>query len=82
MSDRHAIATSLPRFVRFKDLRAAGIVDNWPTLLRLVDQQNFPEGVLLSPNIRAWNIDDVQKWLESRPTERKIIASPRKHAAI
>jgi predicted DNA-binding transcriptional regulator AlpA len=67
-------AGRLPKFVRFHDLRAVGIVSNWPQLYNLIDYYDFPPGVLLSPNIRAWDIEEVQRWLASRPTERKIVA--------
>jgi predicted DNA-binding transcriptional regulator AlpA len=70
-------ATRLPKFVRFHDLRAVGIVSNWPQLYNLIDEYDFPPGVLLSPNIRAWDIEEVQRWLASRPTERKIVAPRR-----
>jgi predicted DNA-binding transcriptional regulator AlpA len=70
-------ATRLPTFVRFHDLRAVGIVSNWPQLYNLIDDYDFPPGVLLSPNIRAWDIAEVQRWLASRPSERKIVAPRR-----
>jgi predicted DNA-binding transcriptional regulator AlpA len=70
-------AARLPTFVRFHDLRAVGIVSNWPQLYNLIDDYDFPPGVLLSPNVRAWDIEEVQRWLASRPTERKIVAPHR-----
>jgi hypothetical protein len=63
----------LPVFIRFKNLKAAGIVENWPHLLALIEQQNFPAGAMLSPNVRAWNIEDVRQWLATRPTDRKVV---------
>jgi predicted DNA-binding transcriptional regulator AlpA len=63
----------LPVFVRFRDLAEAGIAKNWQTLSRLIDEDGFPQGRLLSPNIRAWVLDEVEAWLESRPTERKPV---------
>jgi hypothetical protein len=71
------VAARLPVFVRFHDLRAAGIVSNWPQLYNLIDEYGFPAGVMLSPNRRAWNVDDVRAWLDSRPTERKKVVVPR-----
>jgi hypothetical protein len=47
--------TGLPHYVRFRDLRAAGIVDNWQQLFRLIEDYGFPSGQLLSPNVRAWD---------------------------
>jgi hypothetical protein len=52
-------APRLPTYVRFADLRAAGIVSNWPQLYNLIDDYCFPEGVLLSPNTRAWRVADI-----------------------
>jgi hypothetical protein len=69
--------TGLPHYVRFRDLRASGIIHNWQQLCRLIEDYNFPPGQLLSPNVRAWNRDDVRKWLDARPVERKIIAPRR-----
>jgi predicted DNA-binding transcriptional regulator AlpA len=71
--DSDDAARRLPIFVRFRDLKAAGIARNWPTLLRLIDDENFPAGILLSPNIRAWRLDEIERWLASRPTERKPV---------
>jgi hypothetical protein len=61
----------LPHYVRFSDLRAAGIVSNWETLRRYINELGFPEGVLLSANIRVWDLSDVEHWIASRPAERK-----------
>ena len=62
----------LPVYVRFSDLRAAGVVRSWVQLARLIDYESFPAGVLLGPNSRAWQLDDVQAWLSARPSGRKI----------
>jgi hypothetical protein len=40
----------------------------------MIDEQHFPEGKLLSPNIRVWDLDEVRQWLAARPTARKIVA--------
>lgn len=68
----------LPTFVRFKTLQARGIVDNFPTLVRWIEEWGFPPGRLLGPNVRAWTEDEVADWLESRPTDRKTLLEPRK----
>ena len=57
----------LPQYVRFVDLKAAGIVDNWTQLKRIVEVEGFPPGVMLSPNTRAWLVSDVRAWLATRP---------------
>jgi hypothetical protein len=69
--------SGLPYYVRFRDLRAANIVDNWQQLFRLINDYGFPCGTLLSPNVRAWDREEVRKWLDARPVERKIIAPRR-----
>ena len=73
----------LRRFVRFADLVAAGIVGNWVTLNRLIDVEGFPPGILLGRNTRAWSLDAVHAWLDSRPTVRKpVIPSGRPRARV
>ena len=62
-------APRLPSYVRFRDLRNAGIVDNWEQLRNLVADYHFPPGMLLSPNTRVWDIKDVRAWLASRPSD-------------
>ena len=57
----------LPAYARFADLVAANIVRNWPQLLRLIEFEGFPRGIQLSRNARAWEIEEVQAWLASRP---------------
>jgi predicted DNA-binding transcriptional regulator AlpA len=66
-------AQDLPRYIRFHDLKSAGIVANWQTLRRLTKDHGFPVGLLLSPNIRAWDIAEVQSWIAKRPTARKVV---------
>lgn len=67
------VAPRLPHYVRFRDLRASGIADSWQQLFRLIEDNGFPCGRLLSPNVRAWTIDEVRQWLATRPTERKVV---------
>ncbi len=52
---------------RFQDLKAAGIVKNWPHLKRLVEHHGFPPGRKLSDNIRAWFDEEIDPWIDSRP---------------
>lgn len=65
--------THLTTFVRFRDLVEANIVRNWPSLLRLIDDEGFPPGIMLGKNSRAWALDDVEQWLATRPTARKTV---------
>ncbi len=64
---------ALPVFVKFRDLVDAGIVGNWPTLIRLIDEESFPSGVMLGKNTRAWRADEVLAWIGARPVSRKEI---------
>jgi hypothetical protein len=70
-------SVSLPVFARFPNLKDAGITQNWEHLTRLIDKEGFPPGILLSRNIRAWDVEEVRRWLAERPVERKIIAPPK-----
>jgi len=58
---------SLPKLLRFNDLRTMRVVTNWPTLRRWIDEQGFPPGLMVGPNTRAWTEDSVAEWLASRP---------------
>jgi hypothetical protein len=61
----------LQKQLRFRDLKARGVVDSWQCLNNWIDHEGFPPGKLLGPNVRAWSEADVVAWLESRPTDRK-----------
>jgi hypothetical protein len=58
-------ATTL-RLLRFTDLKAAGIVQNWTQLKVMVEKHGFPAGFHLSPQVRAWHCDDVEAWIEAK----------------
>jgi len=57
--------------IRFTVLRQRGVVNNWPQLGRLIRDHGFPPGILIGPNTRAWREDEVEAWLDSRPTATK-----------
>ena len=61
----------LPVYVRFRDLRAAGIVHSWAQLGRMVNDEGFPTGILLGPHSRAWTVHEIQYWLATRPVAGK-----------
>jgi predicted DNA-binding transcriptional regulator AlpA len=63
----------LPTYIRFRDIQTAGIAASWTQLNRLIAGAAFPVGVMLSPNIRAWKLTEVERWLQTRPTERKSV---------
>jgi hypothetical protein len=47
-------------------LQKQGIVSTWRQLRRLQTHQGFPSGYLLSPNVRVWEIEEVELWLANR----------------
>jgi len=59
------------KWIRYPDLVARGVVNSRMTLKRLIDSQDFPPGVLITPNARAWNEDEVDAWIAARPAARK-----------
>ena len=65
--------TALPVYVRFADLVRANVVGSWTQLSRLIGHENFPPGVMLSRNVRAWRLDEVNAWLDARPSAKKVM---------
>jgi hypothetical protein len=62
---------SRPIFDSFRDLQAMGVVANWMTLKRLIANEGFPPGRLISPQRRAWERygpEGWMTWLRNRPT--------------
>jgi predicted DNA-binding transcriptional regulator AlpA len=74
--------SGFPVFCRFNDLVAAGIVQNRTTLLRLIDDENFPPGVMIGPNTRAWPLSELEAWLASRPSGRKVVPPDAVHPRV
>jgi predicted DNA-binding transcriptional regulator AlpA len=58
------------KWIRYNDLVAKGVTSSRMTLKRLIDFQGFPPGVLITPNARAWDELEVDKWVANRPTAR------------
>ena len=58
-------------FSRFADLKARGIVTNRPQLNRMISEYGFPAGVMLTPNARAWDNDEISAWLSKRGSEKR-----------
>ena len=54
------------KLLRFSDLKTRNIVKNGPTLLRWIEREGFPLGMLLGPNTRAWREADIEAWLATR----------------
>jgi hypothetical protein len=61
--------------IRFKHLKERGIVENWPQLKRLVENCRFPHGRYLGPNSRVWFEDEIDEWLDARPTNREELTA-------
>jgi predicted DNA-binding transcriptional regulator AlpA len=57
----------IPIMLRFNDLKAKQVVNNWPTLLNWIKHEGFPPGRKIGPNTRAWTEDEVNAWLATRP---------------
>jgi hypothetical protein len=57
--------------LRYADLERLGIVNNRVTLQNWIRDRGFPAGQLTGPNSRTWGEDEVQVWLDSRPTALK-----------
>ena len=61
------------RVLRMRDLKARRIVNSWPALKNMVENEGFPVGFLLGRNSRAWTEEEVTAWLASRPPGDTII---------
>lgn len=61
----------MSKLLRFRDLKASGIVGNHLTLARWVKEEGFPPGLMLGRNTRVWRESDVEEWIASRPVENK-----------
>ena len=55
------------KWLRFPDLKARGLVNSWPALTNKIRTQGFPPGRMLGPNTRAWSIEEIEGYEESRP---------------
>jgi hypothetical protein len=71
----------LPRFVRFSDLVASGIVNSWQTLSKWRETHGFPTGRLIAPNTRVWTPEEIEAWLDTRPTAAKPVKLTDKHVS-
>jgi|EndMetStandDraft_7_1072992.scaffolds.fasta_scaffold1723291_1 predicted DNA-binding transcriptional regulator AlpA len=58
----------MQRRLRYADIERLGIVNNRETLQNWIRKRGFPRGQLTGPNSRTWGEDEVQRWLDGRPT--------------
>jgi predicted DNA-binding transcriptional regulator AlpA len=57
--------------LRYADLERLGVIRNRVTLQNWIRHRGFPTGQLTGPNSRTWGENEVQRWLDSRPTNPK-----------
>jgi hypothetical protein len=57
------------RWLRFRDLKARGIVNNWPTLKNRIEKHGFPPGVMTGPNERTWTEEEIEEYRKRCPVE-------------
>ena len=55
------------KVLRFPDLKRVGI-NNWVTLKRRVEKDNFPPGRYIGKNSRVWTEEEIEAWWLSRPS--------------
>lgn len=51
---------------RYDFLVEKDIVKSRKQLNHMIDRDGFPPGFLLSPQVRVWEEDDIERWLELR----------------
>lgn len=73
MSIEHSPSRQVCRRLRFNDLVELGIVRNRVTLGNWIRERGFPPGQLLGPNTRTWTENEVQSWLDSRPSTVRTV---------
>jgi hypothetical protein len=80
----------VPYFLRFCDLQDRGIVQSHAALRHFQIHEGFPLGRLLGPSSRVWTVQEVNDWLNGRPSDKseqtktraaKSIAARREGAA-
>jgi predicted DNA-binding transcriptional regulator AlpA len=54
-------------FVNYRYLEAHAIITNRTCLARAIDRYGFPKPYALGANRLSWNLDEVEKWIASRP---------------
>jgi predicted DNA-binding transcriptional regulator AlpA len=59
------------KLLRYSDLVERGVVASRMTLWRLIREYDFPAGKLITPNARAWDEEEVNEWIATRPSAPK-----------
>jgi predicted DNA-binding transcriptional regulator AlpA len=53
--------------IRYKYLEENGIISNRMQLARAIARYGFPKPIALGENTLAWQLDEIEAWLASRP---------------
>lgn len=61
----------LGRRLRYRDLKAKGVINNRATLRNRIVRDGFPPGELTGPNERTWDEGEVEEYIASRPKAPK-----------
>ena len=56
----------LPTFIKFADLKAAGIVANHCALRILIERHGFPKGRWFGSATHVWTVAEVEEWLRKQ----------------
>ena len=67
--------------LRYRNLKARGIVRNWTTLRNRIRNDGFPAGRMTGRNERTWTEAEIDEWITScpvaGPAPRGAAARPR-----
>lgn len=53
--------------VRYRYLEEQGIISNRMQLARAIEKYGFPRPIAIGANTLAWEREEVETWLKSRP---------------
>jgi hypothetical protein len=70
------------QFVRFKQLKAEGIVHDRMALARAIQDRGFPKPIEIGQNTLAWSRHEIDEWLASRPRRTPKTGASKRPAAI
>lgn len=54
------------RFIRHAHLVEDGLTMEWKQTLRMIEEEQFPPGFLVSSRIRVWDVEEVERWVAAR----------------
>jgi hypothetical protein len=56
-------------WLRYRDLKARGIVRSRQALKNRIEHDGFPPGRMTGPNERSWTSTEIDAWREGRPVQ-------------